>query len=209
MVTDFIIGKTCEIRVLPSKYKKHHMTLINATGEIKELYKNLIGVRISGLMNAYSTIGLFWFKENEITILEDKTMTYDKAKDYDKNAKFASVQNPAKTDSLDVAVYYGDLKEGDIVVCDYGRPNNSLSTRKVHTANLDRDTICYVDCEIMGVCDISAYLEHKTKIERRAELKKQMIEQAKKYQEEEYWRLISESNPAMKALYDEFKALED
>lgn len=36
-----------------------------------------------------------------------------------------------------------------------------------------------------------------------------MIAQAKKYQEEEYWRVISESDPAMKALYDEFKELED
>ena len=127
---------------------------------------------------------------------------------YGKDAKFAILANPAKSNEPGtVGVYYGELKAGDLVVCDYS--NGALSVRVVEISDRETECVGVVDCEIMGACDITEYLDHKTKRERRAELKKQMIAQAKKYQEEEYWRVISESDPAMKALYEEFKELED
>ena len=130
-------------------------------------------------------------------------------KTFGKDAKFATLVNPTKPkEAKTVCVYYCDLKSGDLVVCDYGYGNNALSARYVEDNDVDPVNITAVDGAILGVCDTTRYFEYKNKMRRREELKKEMIEQAKKYQEEEYWRLLGETNPAMKALYDEFKALE-
>ena len=84
-----------------------------------------------------------------------------------------------------------------------------MSVRVVRTSGITPDVICpdAVECEIMGVCDISDYLERQHKRERCAELKKQMTERAKKYQEEEFWRHIAGSDPAMAELFKEFEEL--
>lgn len=170
-------------------------------------------VRIDGLENQRSARGLFWL---EPECLEENNFNNEKEKEnmninnFDKDAKFAILRNTAKNcgNGGDVGAYYGELKPGDIVVCDYGYDDGALSVRVVELIDQPRETLIGVDCEIISVCDTSEYISRKEKKLRYAELKTQMIERAKKYHEEEYWRLIAELDPTMKALYDEFKSLE-
>lgn len=208
------IGK--EVRVTGNDVKRYmKYNLIGCCGTIKD-YRydgtnvDAFAVEIEDEYNLGSKAGLFWiapYNLEEIKNTEDKVMDI---KTFCKDAKFAILRSTAKPNDFGtVGVYYGELKPGDIVVCDYGYGNGALSVRVVEISDRERESLTVVDCEIMGVCDRTEYLDRKTKRERRAELKEQMIEQAKRFHEEEYWRLLSEQDPAMKALYDEFETLED
>lgn len=177
----------------------------NAPYEVKAF-----AIKISGKVNPSSEKGLFWVSPECLELFDKKEYKTMNKNMYGKDAKFAILANPAKfNEPGTVGVYYGELKDGDVVVCDYGYNNGALSARIVEISNRKAECIGVVDCEILGACDTTEYFDHKTRRERRAELKKQMVAQAKRFQEEEYWRLLSESDPAMKVLYEEFKELED
>ena len=211
------LGKS--IKIIGCNVKKY--TKYNIIGDIGKIenYRSTTGtpcevkafaIKISGKINPGSEKGLFWISPECLELFDEKEYRTMNKNVYGKDAKFAILANPAKPNEAGtVGVYYGELKAGDLVVCDYDYTNKALSVRIVEISDRERECIGCVDCEIMGVCNITEYLDHKTKRERRAELKKQMVAQAKKYQEEEYWRVISESDPTMKALYEEFKELED
>lgn len=207
MLSDILIGRRCIVFEVPPKYKPLYDELIDVIGTIVEIHdgKN-IGLKIPGVWNEKSERGIFWFNKEQINFLEESEM---KLTNFDKDVKFATVVD-IKGDACDIGAYYGELKEGDIVVCNYGYSNGKLSVRRVCTPYISKEAVCpdAIECEIMGVADISDYVERQTKRERRAELKRQMIEQAKRFQEEEYWRLLSESDPDMAKLYNEFKELD-
>ena len=212
MFGEFELGTEVVIVSVDKCSSRYSSAMIGKVGTITDYYqvgnKNLRGLQIPGMYNENSSTGAYWFPTENLQLkTEEKTMNINT---FGKDAKFAILTNPAKPkEPGTVGVYYGELKVGDIVVCDYGYGSGALSARVVEISDREPETVGVVDCEIMGVCDVKLYLDHKTKRERRAELKKQMIAQAKRFQEEEYWRLLSEVNPAMKALYDEFKELED
>lgn len=207
------------MRIIRCNVKKYaEYNIIGDIGKI-ESYRSTTGapcivkafaIRISGKTNLGSEKGLFWLAPECLELFNEKEYKTVNKNVYGKDAKFAILANPAKSNEPGtVGVYYGELKTGDLVVCDYGYGDVALSVRIVEISDREPECVGVVDCEIMGACDIGEYLDHKAKRERRAELKKQMVVQAKKYQEEEYWRVISESDPAMKVLYEEFKKLED
>lgn len=123
------------------------------------------------------------------------------------NYKFATVARTTDGEPYAVCAYQGELNECDLVVCDFGYANGALSVRVVITTDIPRDVVENVDGEIMGVADVSAYHARKEKEEKRIALKKKMTEQAKRYQEESFWRMIAETDPEMKKLYDEFMEL--
>lgn len=216
---DEVIGKSVTITGCDVKAYKEY-DIVGLRGIIKNYHLTTsspcvckaFAVEIIGLTNPGSEKGLFWLAPeclNLYEVKENKTMDENTIKSFGKGAKFAILIEQGKRDVGTVGVYYGDLKSGDLVVCDYGYSNGKMSVRKVELADVAPEVTGTPDCEIIGVCDASAYYERKAKKERRAELKKQMIAQAKRYQEEEYWRLISESDTTMKTLYEEFKTLED
>lgn len=213
MSGEFELGTEVIIVSLDSCSSLYSSAIIGKVGTITDYYKvgnkNLCGLQIPGMYNENSSTGVYWLpiKNLKLRTTEDKTMNI---KTFGKDAKFAILVNPAKPNEPGtVGVYYGELKAGDLVVCDYNYSNGALSVRAVEISEREPECIGIVDCEIMGACDVTEYLDHKTKRERRAELKKQMIAQAKRFQEEEHWRLLSEADPAMKVLYEEFRELED
>lgn len=213
MFGEFELGTEVVIISLDKCSSRYSSVMIGKVGTITDYYqvgdKNLRGLQIPGMYNENSSTGAYWFPIENLKIKTTKEKTMN-IKTFGKDAKFAILANPAKPNEPGtVGVYYGELKANDLVVCDYGYGNGALSVRIVEISDREPECVGVVDCEIMGACDITEYLDHKTKRERRTELKKQMIAQAKKYQEEEYWRVISKSDPAMKALYEEFKELED
>lgn len=210
---------TKKVQVINCNVKRYkEYDIIGDVGEI-ESYRSSTGapcevsyfaIRIYGKTNLGSEKGLFWLTPDCLKLFNEKEYKTMNKNVYGKEAKFAILANPVKSNEPGtVGVYYGKLKAGDLVVCDYGYGNGALGVRVVEISDREPKCVDVVDCEIMGVCDTTEYIDHKTKRERRAELKKQMIAQAKKYQEEEYWRVISESDPTMKALYEEFKELEN
>lgn len=204
------------VKIIGCNVKKYaEYNIIGDIGKI-ENYRSSTGspcevkafaIRISGKVNPGSEKGLFWLSPESLELFDEKEHKIMKNNfTVEKDAKVVLLANPVNCDDTSLGVYHGDINIGDIVVCNYGYSNGALSVRQVVAVDYAQQR---VDCEIMGICDVTAYLERKAKAARRAELKDQMIAQAKKFQEEEYWRLLSESDPAMKALYEEFKKLED
>lgn len=130
---------------------------------------------------------------------------------YDKDAKFAVLANPANPANPDIifGIYYGELKPGDLVVCNHYYSDNMLSVRVVKVSDAAPETDVIIECEIMGVCDVTEYRSRKDKMEHYAELKRQIVAQAEKYQQEEYWPVLSEFDPTIKALYEELRTPED
>lgn len=211
------LGKS--IKIIGCNVKKY--TEYNIVGDVGKIenYRSSTGlpcevkafaVKIYDKVNPGSEKGLFWVSPECLELFDEKEYKTMNKNVYGKDTKFAILANPAKSNEPGtVGVYYGELKAGDLVVCDYGYGNGALSVRVVEISDREPECVGVVDREIMGACDITEYLDRKTKRERCTKLKKQMIAQAKKYREEECWRIISEFDPAMKALYEEFKKLED
>lgn len=198
--------KGCEVYVLSlnGASSKYPSDLVGVEGTVEETCHASdglrVGVTIPGRTNPMSDKNYFWFPAQN---LKEKNGNIK----MEKNMKVYVLAEVNDITDKTLGVSYEELHEGDIVVCDYKYRNGKLSVRKV--VRLYDDDGSTIDCEILGVADCSAYFEHKERAARRAELKKKMIEQAKKYKEQEYWRLISETDPVMKAMYEEFKELDD
>lgn len=198
--------KGCEVYVLSvnGTSSKYPSDLVGLEGIVEETCYTTEGLRVAITIpertNSMSAKNYFWFPAQN---LKEKKGNIE----MEKNVKVYVLAEVNNINDTTLGVSYEELHEGDIVVCDYKYRNGKLSVRKV--VRLYDDDVSSLDCEILGIADCSAYFEHKEKAARRAELKKKMIEQAKKYQEQEYWRLISETDPVMKAMYEEFKELDN
>ena len=198
--------KGCEVIVLSlnGASSRYSSDLVGLEGTVEETCDvpsgKRVGIRIPKRTNSMSEKNYFWFPIENLKVKEGNIKM-------EKNAKVYVLAEVNNINDTTLGVSYEELHEGDIVVCNYQYRNGKLSVRKV--VRLYDENVSSLDCEILGVADCSAYFERKERAARRAELKKKMIEQAKKYQEQEYWRLISETDPVMKAMYDEFKELDN
>ena len=211
---DFEIGTSVKIISVPDKYEKYLAELMNASGTIEDIYFGSgrhypYAIMIEGLINPASSNGWFWMNETNFNELKNEEENNNMNKFLtNMNYKFAGVARvPANGEPYDICAYQGELKERDLVVCDFGYKTGALSVRRVVKTDVLRDAIDNVDGEIIGVVDVSAYRARKEKEEKRIALKKKMTEQAKRYQEESFWRMIAETDPEMKKLYDEFMEL--
>lgn len=207
---DFEIGTSVKIISVPYKYEKYLAQLMNASGTIEDIYvgpdqEYPYAIMVEGAINPASSTGCFWLNETNFNKGENNNMNKFLTNE---NYKFAGVARlPANGEPYDVCAYQGELNEGDLVVCDFGYKTGALSVRVVIATDIPRDAVENVDGEILGVADTSAYRARKEKEKKRNELKKKMTEQAKRYQEESFWRMIAETDPEMKKLYDEFMEL--
>lgn len=206
--TDFHEEKKVRIDKVPAKYIRRRTELQNAIGIIKEVTTSaedgvVVGVFIEGYDNPASSKKLFWFKKNEITIINDKgedvmiTINHYANKNY--KFCYTTKQNSGVTE---LHAYQGDLKEGDYVICDNDYGNGALSVRIVIKANVSRADLetNTIDGEVMGVADVSAFFIRKENEKKAAELKKKMAERAKAYQEEAFWKMMAQEDPQMAEL---------
>ncbi len=166
---------------------------------------NALAIKIPGKHNMRSEKGLFWLKPTDLVILEGETTMYNKL-EINEEAKICIVENLVTQDT-NFGAYYGNLKEGDLVVCDFNYNNGKVSVRRVIEVEVTKESYVDVVCEILGKVDTTDYDLVKTKAKKRKELKEQMIQRAKIYQEEVYWKSLADMDPVMKDLYEEFKKL--
>lgn len=202
------------IRVLsvPPKYKEFRYKVFNCEGVIVDTHyasKGSIGIKIDGVENDKSEKGIFWLSKNEITKIKEKENKTMNINDYlKKNYNFYITVKPGNKDKTEVQIYTGELNIGDYVICNNNYSDGALSVRIVKEA-LDKDELINISItgEIMGVADVSKYFERKDKEKKAAELKKKMIERAKKYQEESFWRMIANEDAEMAELLKDYDLL--
>lgn len=211
--TDFHEEKRVRINNVPKKYSRMCSKLQDAIGIIKEVtvsadFCTVVGVLVEGCDNPASTKKLFWFKKNEITLINDEgeniMITINNYAN--KNYKFCytTKQNSGVTE---LHAYKGELKEGDYIICDNMYGNGALSVRIVIKTDVPIEELdtCTVDGEVMGVADVSAYFVRKDKEKKAIELKKKMAERAKAYQEEAFWKMLAKEDEQIAKLFEEYE----
>ena len=211
--TDFHEEKHVRITKVPEKYKRLLADLDEVTGIIKEVTKGAdgvvsVGVYIPNQHNPASSKNLFWFTKKDITLInkEGEQITMNISHYSNKNYKFCYTTK-LNSGVTELHAYQGDLKEGDYVICNNNYSNGALSVRIVIKANVPREELeTYdVDGEIMGVADVSAYFTRKENEKKAAELKKKMMERAKAYQEEAFWKMMAKEDQQMAELLAEYE----
>lgn len=105
-------------------------------------------------------------------------------------------------------VSFEPLNEGDVVVVDtqYGFQLATVTgTASKIPSNVPKGRMKEVVCKV----DFSSYNERKEKAERVKQLKAEMDKRVEKLKEDAVYEMMAEKDPALKALFDEFKALQE
>lgn len=104
-------------------------------------------------------------------------------------------------------VSFEPLNEGDVVVVDtqYGFQLATVTglASKI-PSNIPKGRTKEVVCKV----DFSSYNERKEKAERVKQLKAEMDKRVEKLKEDAVYEMMAEKDPTLKALFDEFKALQ-
>lgn len=163
-----------------------------------------IAIRIDGLHNPASERGLFWVSPEDAILLTRKENIMNKTKTVNESCKLCVVRD-VTNGATNVAVYFGNINIGDMVVCDYYRSNKKLSVR--HVVDVINDTKDNVYCQVLGTVDTSAYDDAITRIMRRKELESMMKARAAEIEDELYFAMLAEKDKNMAELYKEYKEL--
>lgn len=174
-------------------------TIVDIRNDIASNYR--VAIEVPGISNPGSSKGLFWFMQKELKIIKN-----NKENNMEK-AKFCIVKDFNK-DSKDVAIYYGKVEIGQIVVCDYGYGNGKLSVRKVvDVINEEKITPNEYETVVIGTVDNSAYKKHCEDYNRKCELERQMKSLAKSVESKMYFKFLSENDEEFAKLYKEYEEL--
>ena len=198
-----------DVVIIRATYRKHdRYGLPGKSGKITSMARDdggiaRVAVKIPGIVNPGSGTGVFWFEPDDIKIIDKGANKMSKL--IDKDAKVCQLVHCA-TGECSYGIYYDKIKPGDYVIADYHYYNGNLSVRIVNEIDLDV-SVDAANCEVLGVADVCTHVKRKEVAERRAELKKLMGERMRKFQEEQYWLIVSELDPEMASLYEEFKKL--
>ena len=167
-----------------------------------------VAIDVVSKSNPKSLSGYFWLSPDDIKIIEGETIM-KKVTNYSKNYEFCLTHGNDDYDKCtEMHAYQGDVNVGDYVICNNGYGNRKLSVRIVDKL-VERNSLDTFDVngEVMGVANVKPYFERKEKEKKASEIKAKMVERAKQYQEEQYWRLIAESDGEMYKLLNEYEEL--
>lgn len=126
-----------------------------------------------------------------------------------KNYRVAGIkfQDDWKTDkTYPYALYDEDIAIGDTVVVMTGHHGMAIA-EVCSIGEMPKDA---VTCgrEIICKVDMTAYIDRKARAKQMAELKKEMDEKVKALQETALYELMAEKDPSLKAMLEQFKALD-
>ena len=123
------------------------------------------------------------------------------------NSKFCTVRDDSKG-TTDVVIYHGEVKVGDLVVCNYGYGygNGKLSVRKVIELKEDNVTYPY-EAIVIGTVDTSAYDNYREFTAKKIKLEEAMKKAASAVEKEIYYKYLAEHNDTFAKLYKEYEEL--
>lgn len=209
------------VRVVEKNGKKKYDELLNMEGVVTREGSN-IGVLIDGRKNELSSYGVFWFKREELEILEDMEEDNMKGYNYVVMAKFLDGCNNKE---YAFALYDEDEKlirgKGDLVVVNAKHKDNRTlcvveSIMSVEAYN-ERDDKATITSQVVGVVNMDRYVAHVEEEKRLKELAKKKLEIEKELEREinkrksvEYYEAMAEKysdNPKLAELVAELKGL--
>lgn len=210
------------VKVIKKNGKKGYDDLLHMEGTVIKEGSSSIGVAIDGKTNKLSGFGVFWFKREELEILEDMEDNNMKGYNYVVMAKFLDGCNNKE---YAFALYDEDEKlirgKGDLVVVNAKHKDNRMlcvveSIMSVEAYN-ERDDKTTITAQVVGVVNMDRYTAHVEEEKRLKELAKKKLEIEKELEREinkrksvEYYEAMAEKysdNPKLAELVAELKGL--
>lgn len=190
------------VTILP--YASYKGKYTNEAGTVLRVYENTVGVKLDNFTNKSSQYGVFWFKPSEIQITESE--------DYVMQDDFIVVgvqfldagENGKK---YMYALYDTAIQVGDTVVVKTG--HHGLGLAKVVSLEDGRQAEVHCGREVICKVDMTAYEERREKARKLAELKRKMDVKVQQLQQTAIYELLSEKDPELAALLQEFKNLQE
>ncbi len=195
---DRIIGAWVQI-----KSKSHyHGRFAGKFGEVVQDYEGSIAIRIDGINNPRSKYGAFWFKENEIEIIESEETIMDE--NY-VTAEVAFLNGTNIDKTYRYALYDSSIQPEDIVVVQTGHHGLAVA-RIVSVAGEPNGPVSH-GREVICRVDMSAYKERKARAAQLVELKARMDSKVKQLQKAAVYEMLAEKDPELAAMLQTYKEL--
>lgn len=176
-------------------------------------YEKLYCVSIDGMPNRRSALGGFWFSDKDLAVLDNSPITINTNTEEEKamlpGYKTASIQfldGPNKEKTYFYALYDDTIQPNDLVVVSTG--HHGLALARVAFIGGPASYVTH-NREIVCKADTSAWEARKEKAKTLQQLREEMDERVKQYQATALYELAAEKDPALKALLDQFKALQE
>ena len=187
------------------KYKMRYTGKIGTVERGQDVYPigGRIGVRIDDYENEKSSYGLFWFEADELEIIESEEKII-MLSGY-RLAGVSFVDGTNQSTVYTYALYDEEIAVDDMVVVKTA--HHGFAIAKVITLDEGRLGKVRYDREIICKVDMSAYECRKERAIRAAAIKQEMDAKVKELQSQAIYEMLSEKDPALKALFDEYKTL--
>lgn len=192
-----------KVKITGEKYGKKYIGKIGVI-ENTSCGNTSYGVRIADCENPKSSVGLFWFSENEVEFIEreDNVMLSQNENFMVAGVKFLEGSNKDKEYFYALFDEYG---VGDLVVVQTG--HHGLALAEISSIGWsDKDK---VKCsrEIVTRVSMDAFYSRQEKRKALAQLKKDMDKKVKELQETAIYELLAEKDPTLAAMLAEYKQL--
>lgn len=195
------------VRVIKqSKYKT--TKLLGKIGTVRSSYpgSGSIPVEFDNEFNAASSYGYYYFKRNDLEIVDTNTDTEEKIMGIITNYfNIVKVQylSDSKASSYNYANFNPDIKVDDVVITKRGPGDYGLAK----VVEILDTTDVKTDREVVTVVDMSAYNERVANRAKAAELKAKMEERAKQLQDIALYQLLAKDDSAMMDLLKEYQSV--
>ena len=209
--------------------------VIGKNGFIQKISGNEYGVKIDSMYNAASTTGVYWFRRNELEILEDyfKNESEDINMENFKHVAIVNLLEDYNKKDYAFALYEEDAKfmfelannrlnEKLVVVNARGSNKRALGTvKEVLTIedyySIDTNKGRRITAEVVGVVNMDGYIfreEEKTRIKelalKKAAIEKELENEINKRKSVEYYEEMAKKysdNPKLAELVSQLKEL--
>lgn len=162
------------------------------------------GVRIKGCENPRSSVGLFWFSEDEVEFIESEEIIMLNPNE---NFMVAGVKF-LEGSSKDKEYYYALFDEynvGDLVVVQTG--HHGLALAEISSIGWSDKKRVKCSREIITRVDMESFYARQEKRKVLAQLKADMDKKVKELQETAIYELLAEKDPTLAAMLAEYKQL--
>lgn len=170
--------------------------------------KTCIGVRIEGLENPKSSIGLFWLNYDELDFIETKEEK-EVMLNQCENFKVAGVKFLEGTNKEKEYYYalFDDFSANDLVVVQTG--HHGLAIAKIATIYNDGEHRVECSREIVDKVDMRAFEKRCDNRKARARLKEKMDERIAKLQEMALYELLAKDDTELAKMLNDYKDLQE
>lgn len=192
-----------KVKIIGEKYGKKYVGKIGVI-ENTSCGNTSYGIRISECENPRSSVGLFWFAENEIEFIEreENVMLSQNENFMVAGVKFLEGSNKDKEYFY---ALFEDYNVGDLVVVQTG--HHGLALAEISSLGWTDKERVKCSREIISRVDMNAFYNRQEKRKALAQLKKDMDKKVKELQETALYELLAQSDPTLADMLEQYKSL--